>query len=320
VLKAAEANNFQYYTSDLHSAAFVLPRFVAKRVDEARKVALDEKKVVELVQRKGISCKEVDLLEGAVNWGKEQCKKQKKDPSPDNLRAVLKEVLPHIRFPCMTMEEIATKVTPSQLLTGEQTLQVFTYLGSSKDKQKSMKLAFPTKPREPRRPASWFAWSTNHKHYSVQLSDKDMVATTTDPNSWQNLGGSQEFSKGVIEYEVTLTQYDTANGHNVLIGFVPSNFSQWSYNSYIGSSTTCPGWGFVTGNGYKSSPSTGMTYYGSACSTGTVIKAKADLKNHTVEFFQNGRSLGVAFSDLYGPIRPAVSMIRNQKITLKFPK
>ena len=38
-----DADNFKYYTSALHEAAFVLPRFVQKRVDEAKATAKSEK-------------------------------------------------------------------------------------------------------------------------------------------------------------------------------------------------------------------------------------------------------------------------------------
>jgi spermidine synthase len=38
-----DADNFKYYTSALHEAAFVLPRFVQKRVDEAKATAKAEK-------------------------------------------------------------------------------------------------------------------------------------------------------------------------------------------------------------------------------------------------------------------------------------
>lgn len=41
---AADVDKFKYYSSALHSAAFVLPRFAAKRVEEARAQALQEKK------------------------------------------------------------------------------------------------------------------------------------------------------------------------------------------------------------------------------------------------------------------------------------
>jgi len=290
----------------------------AKAVKASDWNRVDKKRMKEFVQRKTISIPEAELFEAVVSWAKAQLKTAGKDGSNDNIRSELSEILPHIRFPTMTMEEIATKVTPTSILTGEQTLAIFTYLGSSKDKQKSMKMPYPTKQREPRKPLSWFTWSPDHKHYSLQLSEKNMVAMSTDPNSWWSCGGNIEYKKGVHEWEVQLTQYDPNQSYNVVIGVVPSSYSNWSNNSWIGSSTTAPGWAFVTGNGYKTSTNSGQQGYGTNARQGDAVKLKLDVDKHTLEFFVNNRSLGVAFTDVYGPVRPALSLIRTQKVTLKF--
>lgn len=44
VVKEADADNFKYYSSALHTASFTLPRFVAKKCEDARATALAEKK------------------------------------------------------------------------------------------------------------------------------------------------------------------------------------------------------------------------------------------------------------------------------------
>jgi len=41
---AEEVDKYKYYSTALHSAAFVLPRFAAKRVEESRSLAMEEKK------------------------------------------------------------------------------------------------------------------------------------------------------------------------------------------------------------------------------------------------------------------------------------
>jgi spermidine synthase len=42
----ADVDKYKYYSSDLHKAAFVLPAFVAKRVNEAKATAAEEKKAL----------------------------------------------------------------------------------------------------------------------------------------------------------------------------------------------------------------------------------------------------------------------------------
>jgi len=277
-------------------------------------------RVLQIVQRKTLNIKEGDLFDAVVAWGKAECKRQSKDTSADNVRTILADVLQHIRFPCMAMDEVATKVTPSSILSGDQMLQVFTYLGSNEEKRKSMRMPWPTKQREPRRPPNFFTWDANLKHYSLQLSEKNMVLTSTDPNAWQMAGGSKELTKGKHEWEIVINQYDTANSYNVIIGVVPTYFTNWTYNSWLGSSTTAPGWGYVTGNGYKTTHNAGQTAYGAKANQGDTVKVKLDLESHTIEFFVNGRTLGVAFTDVYAPVRPAISMVRTQKCTLRFTR
>jgi len=281
---------------------------------------LDKKRIVEICKRNTLNIKEGDLFEGVVTWAKGECKRTNLDSSPESLRKVLDEILPLIRFPAMAMEEVATKVTPTSVLQSDQMLQIFTYLGSSKDKQKTIKMPYPTKPREGRRPPNWFSWSTNHKHHSVQLLDKNSVIVSTDPNYWQSVGADIELKTGVHEWEVVLNQYDTGNSYNVVIGCVPSHFNQWTSSTWIGSSTTAPGWAFVTGNGYKTGTNTGQTYYGTAARQGDTVRTRLDLDKRTIEFFVNNTSQGVAFTDVYGPVRPAISLIRSQRVTLQFPK
>ena len=43
-VKESEKDQYRYYSSELHSASFVLPRFVAKRLEEAKIAALGNKK------------------------------------------------------------------------------------------------------------------------------------------------------------------------------------------------------------------------------------------------------------------------------------
>jgi hypothetical protein len=75
-------------------------------------------------------------------------------------------------------------------------------------------------------------------------------------------GANNELKRGVHEWECVLQQYDAANGYNVIIGVVPSYWTNWSYAGWIGGSAQSPGWGFITGNGYKTGHNTGQQYYG----------------------------------------------------------
>ena len=44
-----------------------------------------------------------------------------------------------------------------------------------------------------------------------------------------------------------------------------------------------------------------------------------DLEKHTLEFYRNGSSIGLAFDDVTGPVIPMVSMRFQKTVTLSFP-
>jgi len=70
----------------------------------------------------------VEIFESIVHWSEAECKRQKLRDTTQNKKAVLEDVIVLIRFPTMQTEEIATKVTPTNLLDQKQVLDLFTYL------------------------------------------------------------------------------------------------------------------------------------------------------------------------------------------------
>jgi len=61
---------------------------------------------------------------------------------------VLGELLSLIRFPTMSMEEIASQVAPSGFLSENQLLDIFKFKAMSDFSKDDSKFDFPTKPRE----------------------------------------------------------------------------------------------------------------------------------------------------------------------------
>lgn len=57
-VSAKDADKYKYYTSALHSAAFVLPRFVQKRVDEAKALVTMQKKELAKKRKSGAAAAE----------------------------------------------------------------------------------------------------------------------------------------------------------------------------------------------------------------------------------------------------------------------
>jgi len=97
-----------------------------------------------------LSMDEVDIFDAVIKWGKEEANKQKLDADKsDNLKAVLEDILPLIRFPCMTVNEIATRVAPANLLDQMELVGLFSICAiADETARKKMKSKYSTKPRE----------------------------------------------------------------------------------------------------------------------------------------------------------------------------
>jgi hypothetical protein len=86
-------------------------------------------------------------------------------------------------------------------------------------------------------------------------------------------------------------------------------------------SSSAPGWAFVTGTGRKHHSNDGASY-GQRCTQGDVLRTRLDMERGTIEWFRNGTMMGngAAFSNVLGPVRPALSLVNRQRATLRvFP-
>jgi len=107
-------------------------------------------------------------------------------------------VLPHIRFPAMNMEDVATFVAPSQMLNPGQLLEIFTFLGQPDGKKP--KTSFPSTARA----GGSDKWVLDEKLKSgpVTLSNKNTTARNTGTNHSYVLG-TASWTKGVHCWRVT---------------------------------------------------------------------------------------------------------------------
>jgi len=283
-------------------------------------VKLSEATLINFIKRDTLNIKEADLFDGVVAWGKEEAKRQEIDPSAENLRKVLFNVLPHVRFPIMTTEEVAVSVAPVGVLTPEQTLSLFTYLGQQAEggtPKLGPELKFPSKKRKGRLPPAWFKFEEGMKHTQLLLSADGLVLTSNTTSFYQPAFGNIELKEGIHEWEFVLTQF-YSNSYSVCIGVTPSSFTDYTKAQMIGYPSHIPGWAFAAGHGQKYH--TSQESYGRVCTEGDVVRVRLDLDKSTLEFFINGTSLGVAYTGVTGPVRPSISLYGNNSVTLRFPK
>ena len=90
---------------------------------------------------------------------------------------------------------------------------------------------------------------------------------------------------------------------------------------------TCPignrSWGLACGTAKKLSH--GSTFLNSLgrkhnlFHEGDAVGVMLDLSQHIMSYYRNGKPLNITFTDVYGPVIPAVSFCRHKTLTLRFP-
>ena len=109
------------------------------------------------------------------------------------------------------------------------------------------------------------------------------------------------------------------------VDFTPGQWSVAVGAVPLGTDTTgemCPigyggapageGWGYFGHDGAKNHRSFGGTMYGPSWHQGSIITCTLDFDAGTVSFAHDDQPLGVAYSDLKGPVRPAACIFANR--------
>jgi len=113
---------------------------------------LSKAHVAAVLARDSLSAQEIDVFDALLRWADEESKRKGEKPSPESRKAVIGDLINLVRFPLLSTEDIAAKVTPQNLLTSVQILDLFTYVA-----QRDLSLgptlgsslsAFSSKPRK----------------------------------------------------------------------------------------------------------------------------------------------------------------------------
>jgi len=286
--------------------------YTADIVKTAAWARLSRDSLLEIIKRDWLSIEEGPLLEACVTWARAEIKRKSGKEEKDEIKKTLAPVLPFIRFPCMDVTTVATKVNPSGLLESQQILDLFTFLGlknsGAKQKLPDSLAKFNSKPREPRKRFAEFKWSETLKWGAVQITDGGLGATANGSSN-QTVAADVVFEKGVHEWEIEIKGDASAYS---MIGLVPATFNSWGSGSHIGD-TTLNGWGLFLYNPWQSYRANSSTPLGSGA-TGTgpvVVGLRLDCEKGTLEAFRGGlkgSSVGMVFSNVVAPVRPAVTI------------
>jgi HECT-domain (ubiquitin-transferase)/Regulator of chromosome condensation (RCC1) repeat/SPRY domain/Kelch motif len=140
-------------------------------------------------------------------------------------------------------------------------------------------------------------------------SKPNVYAMNQSHSSWRGIRSLQTFTDGQFAFEVEVTvSGQTGNTWKTVIGVVPESYTPTSGALCVGGSLGGHGYVQHTGCKYNSTGGCGSTAYGEKYGEGDVIRVVGDLDAKTLEFFKNGESQGVAFTNLEGPVRVGCSV------------
>jgi len=256
---------------------------------------ISEKNLVDLVKRDGLNIKEIDLFNATIEWSKAELKRTKQDDKPENVKKVMKDIFPQIRFCCMDVSDIAVGVEKTKLLEGNQLLGLFTYLGQkAQSKDSTPKLdpslkGFKTTPRKPKKlgvdldfgSATYWTWNK-----------EEAKAVCTGQGSYYALYNTKPFEKKTGKHEIKM-RLNSGTTSSFWCGFTTNTSSTNSpYSS---------GWGFWIYSNYLSLPgnSTGSYLSSSTPKATDVVNIELDTDTNVITWNVNGGQ-PVTHTSIYG--------------------
>ncbi|VDM39858.1 unnamed protein product, partial [Toxocara canis] len=97
-----------------------------------------------IISRETLIIRERTVFEAAVKWAKAECARRQLELSAKNIRSALGDALYHIRFPAMTIGEFANGAAKSDLLTCQETNNIFLHFAA----EEKPRLPFPVESRD----------------------------------------------------------------------------------------------------------------------------------------------------------------------------
>jgi hypothetical protein len=128
---------------------------------------------------------------------------------------------------------------------------------------------------------------------ALTIADSGKTVICRSEN-WETIVGDVTLTKGVHTWEVVLAAYDSSklNTYNVVVGVLPAHYPPTSVD-FIGYGGK-PGIAFITGTGKLAVDGETRRYGSNApCRQGDRVGVRVDCDKNTIEFFKNGKSMGV---------------------------
>eukprot|EP00164_Ancoracysta_twista_P003183 GFYU01004246.1.p1 GENE.GFYU01004246.1~~GFYU01004246.1.p1 ORF type:complete len:171 (-),score=35.77 GFYU01004246.1:211-723(-) len=151
-------------------------------------------------------------------------------------------------------------------------------------------------------------WNTSVLPSTLTANNATSTVSRSEGGPWSTAQTGHVLDSGVqrIRFKVG----NLAAGANVGVGVVPVGTDTSAAMCPIGweGAEARAGWCYMGHDGAKTHHSRTGAMYGRAIPSGADAAVLLDFPNKSISFELNGRSQGVAFTDLSGPVHPAACL------------
>lgn len=151
-----------------------------------------------------------------------------------------------------------------------------------------------------------FLWDQMRRHRLAEVGEGGALIANRVGLAAKSAAGDTAWDSGVHEWAVNLHACRAA-----CVGVVPADVSRWNAGGTLG--LNLPGWAIRTADGelfstFERPPKRGAPWGGRPLQLGDTLGVRLDMGRGTLEFYRNGVPMGVAFTQVHGRVRPAVSL------------
>eukprot|EP00823_Brevimastigomonas_motovehiculus_P003374 TRINITY_DN204_c0_g1_i2.p1 TRINITY_DN204_c0_g1~~TRINITY_DN204_c0_g1_i2.p1 ORF type:complete len:583 (+),score=186.24 TRINITY_DN204_c0_g1_i2:18-1766(+) len=243
-----------------------------------------EEELVAFTRNGYLNCEEYELFAAVRDWAKTECKRQKIEYDIDEEKKILKNVLPHIRFPLFDVSQLA-EVSSLGLLDPTDMVNLFQFKATQ---SKSIKIPFVSAIRQGMK-RNEIDVPASHSRLSFE-KDNTLIRLASGSSEWSGCVCKNPLSKGRYYFEVTLQRVGGTSSntkHAVAIG-VCSNKSvvKTASSHYLNSSA------------YILSTSSGKKFHENSSGqkileptifhNGSVVGCECDTKTGSISYYHNG--------------------------------
>ena len=258
---------------------------------------------------------EISLYLACLRWAKGTGDLDPKNSENFEVKSVnnekllqLQKLMQYIRLPLIEAKHIINKIDKLDLFSKEQLYLSMAYQASPESYEMDERKIFKERMGSKK---PWH-WSEEKVGPHILLStDKNLaIAHHYD---WEKVLGNTIWHAGSHRFKVLLDLNISAssNSWQIIVGVASPSTLLFEHLGAGGKE-----WGLACYSGHKISCGDKREEYTGSSKKGDIIEVKVDLSAKKLEFFKDGKSLGVAFNNITAPVCPAVSLLKGQRVKL----